>query len=103
MRITGCDLHARLQTQVLSFVYDARPVAAEYFDDSVVRDVSTNHEKETVLGNGVRSAPRASQRSGADVASTSTRSSGLESVTTGRSPAGHGLPSCPTSRWLMRT
>ena len=102
MRITGCDLHARLQTRVLSFVHDARP-AAEYFDNSVVRDVSTNHAKEAVLGDGVRSAPRASQRSGADVASTATRSSGLESVTTGRSPAEHRLPSCPTSRCLMRT
>jgi len=39
---------------------------------------------------------------GADVTGTEARSSGLAAVTMGRSLAGHALPSCPTSRWLMR-
>jgi hypothetical protein len=52
MRITGCDLHARLQTHVLSVVHDARPAAAEHLDDAVVRDGSTDHAQEAALGDG---------------------------------------------------
>jgi len=40
---------------------------------------------------------------GADVTSTEAHGSSFAAVTMGRSLAGHALPSCPTSRCLLRT